>query len=95
MLVRARHGERGLTGPALANELRRRGVDDETAAEAMTAIGPQDETARAEALAAKKLASTWGLDREVRLRRTVAMLARKGYSMDLAISVTNRLMSTE
>jgi len=95
MLVRTRHTERGLTGPALAAELRRRGIDDQVAAQAMAQVSLDDQTGRAEALAAKKLAATQGLDYQVRLRRTVAMLARKGYPSGLALEVTRRLLNQE
>jgi regulatory protein len=79
MLVRTRHTERGLTGPALAGELRRRGVPDELAEAAMAQIGPEAEAERALALARRKLAATRSLERETRVRRTAALLARKGY----------------
>jgi len=95
MLVRTRHTERGLTGPALAAELRRRGIDDQVAAQAMAQVSLDDQAGRAEALAAKKLAATQGLDYQVRLRRTVAMLARKGYPSGLALEVTRRLLDQE
>jgi regulatory protein len=38
MVVRTRHGERGLARRAIGVELRRRGVDDEVAAEALADI---------------------------------------------------------
>ncbi|MCL2803387.1 MAG: RecX family transcriptional regulator [Micrococcales bacterium] len=95
MLVRTRHSERGLVGLALAQELRRRGVDDETAVAAMAQVSPDDQATKAEALAAKKLASTRGVEPQARLRRTVSMLARKGYPPGLATEVTRRLLEQE
>jgi len=92
MLVRTRHTQRGLTGPALAAELRQRGIGDHVAAQAMAQVSPDDQAARAETLALKKLASTAGLDYQVRLRRTVALLTRKGYPSGLALEVTRRLL---
>ncbi|MCL1897278.1 MAG: recombination regulator RecX [Micrococcales bacterium] len=95
MLVRTRHSERGLTGPALAAELRRRGIDDQVAASAMEQISAEGQTERAEALALKKLSSTRGLDYQVRLRRTVSLLTRKGYSSGQALEITRRLLDQE
>ncbi|MDR1823920.1 MAG: recombination regulator RecX, partial [Bifidobacteriaceae bacterium] len=43
MLVRTRHSERGLVGQALALELRRRGIDPETATAAMEQVSREDE----------------------------------------------------
>ena len=43
MLVRSRHAERGLSRRALAVELRRRGVDDPTAAQALAQVGDEEE----------------------------------------------------
>ncbi|MDR3202752.1 MAG: recombination regulator RecX [Bifidobacteriaceae bacterium] len=95
MLVRTRHTERGLTGPALAAELRRRGVDAEVAREAMEQVTPEDQLARAVELARKKLAATAGLDRQVRLRRTYATLARKGYPHALATRALDAALAQE
>jgi regulatory protein len=80
MLVRTRHAERGLTGPALAAELRRRGINDEVANQAMNQINRDDEAERALALVRRKLAACAGLRCDVRDRRIYAHLARKGYS---------------
>jgi regulatory protein len=95
MLVRTRYSERGLVGQALALELRRRGIDQATAAQAMSQVGPEDEANRARSLAAKKLVATRGLAAEMRLRRAVAQLARKGYSPGLAFEVVKKLLAEE
>ncbi len=79
MLVRTRHDERGLARAALRVELRRRGVDDETAALALTEVDDEDEEHAARALVRRKLAATAGLDSTVRTRRTLAALGRRGY----------------
>ena len=60
-LVRSRQASRGLAGRALRQELRRSGVDDETAAEALDELDPEQELATARALVAKRLPSTRGL----------------------------------
>ena len=93
--VRTRHAGRGLARRALTSELRHRGVDDETVAEAVEAVGPDEERAAATALVAKRLAATRGLPAEVRTRRLAGMLARKGYSGGLAIAVVRDALSTE
>lgn len=79
MLVRTRHAERGLSRRALAVELRRKGIDDEVAAEALDEVDADDEEAAARRLVRRKLAATAGLDAQVQARRTYAALGRKGY----------------
>ncbi|MCL2422616.1 MAG: recombination regulator RecX [Micrococcales bacterium] len=94
-LVRTRHAERGQTGQALRAELRRRGLDDDTVAEALAQVTPEDEEATARRLVARKLASTSGLDTEVRVRRTLAFLGRKGYPAGLAHRLVREELSAE
>jgi regulatory protein len=84
MLVRTRHSERGLAGPALAAELRRRGIADDVARAAMEQVDAEAEATRALGLARKKLAGSRGLEREVRVRRAWSHLARKGYGPSTA-----------
>jgi regulatory protein len=79
MLVRTRHAERGLSRRAIAVELRRRGIDDEVAGEALEQVDAADEETAARALVRRKLASTSGLDLQTRSRRTLAALGRRGY----------------
>jgi regulatory protein len=93
--VRARHAGRGLSRRALAHELRRKGVDDETAREAVEELGPDDEAAAAAALVARRLPATRGLAPEARVRRLAGMLARKGYSSGLALRVVRDALAAE
>lgn len=79
MLVRTRHAERGLSRRAIAVELRRRGIDDDLAGEALEQVDADDEETAARALVRRKLASTAALDMPTRSRRTFAALGRKGY----------------
>jgi len=79
MLVRTRHAERGLSRRALAVELRRKGIDDDLAVEALGEVDADDEEAAARRLVRRKLASTANLDAQVQARRTYAALGRKGY----------------
>ncbi|MFC7497380.1 MULTISPECIES: regulatory protein RecX [unclassified Nocardioides] len=80
-------GGKGLAKRALAQELRRKGVDDEVAREALDEIDPADEEQAARALVRKKLRSLSRVDDATATRRLVGMLARKGYGSGLAFAV--------
>ena len=95
MLVRTRHAERGLSRRALAVELRRRGVDDETAAEALEQVGDDAEVEAARRLVERKLASTRGLDAVTRQRRTLAALGRRGYAPGLVARLVREALGRE
>jgi regulatory protein len=82
--VSSRHHGKGLARRALANELRQRGVDAETATEALETVDDDAEAAAARALVDRKLRSTRGAPEAV-FRRLVGMLARKGYPAGVAI----------
>ena len=82
-----RQRSRGLAGRALAQELRRKGVDDETARTALDELDPASEEQAARALVRKKLRSLQGVDRTTATRRLAGMLARKGYPAGLAFAV--------
>jgi regulatory protein len=77
--VTSRHRGKGLAGRALSQELRRKGVDDETAADAVTAIDSEQERATARAL----------------VRRLAGMLDRKGYSGGVAYAVVREALAEE
>jgi regulatory protein len=85
--VESRHRGRGLGKRALAQELRRRGVDDELARDALDELDPDQEEATARELVRKKLRSMRSLDRQVAMRRLLGLLARKGYPGALAMTV--------
>ncbi len=80
-------GGKALARRALAQELRRKGVADEVAREALDEVDPADEEAAARALVRKKLASLARVDDATATRRLVGMLARKGYGSGLAFAV--------
>jgi regulatory protein len=84
MLVRSKQQGKGLARKALAHELRKQGIDQELADEALGGVGLEDERAKAEELVAKKLRTMHGLDPDVQARRLAGLLARKGYSGELA-----------
>ena len=85
--VASRQPGKGLARRALAQELRRKGIDDEVAREALDEIDPADEEAAARALVRKKLRSLSRVDDTTATRRLVGMLARKGYGSGLAFAV--------
>lgn len=95
MLVRTRHAERGQARRAIAQELRRRGIEEETAATALGQVDDESEDEAAVHLARTRLARTRGLDRDVRLRRAVGALARKGYPPGRAFEVVQRELDRE
>ncbi|KAA1426542.1 regulatory protein RecX [Nocardioides antri] len=85
--VDSRQRTRGLARRALAQELRRKGVDDETAREVLAEVDPASEDQAARQLVRKKLRGLRGVDDTVAARRLVGMLARKGYSAGLAYAI--------
>ena len=95
MWVTSRHRGRGLAGRALSQELRRKGVDDASIADAVATLDPEQETARARALVERKLRTTAGLPTDARVRRLAGMLARKGYPAGLAFRVVKEALAAE
>jgi regulatory protein len=91
--VDSRHHGRGLGRRALAAELKRRGVDDEVAADALSAVSTDDEVAAAQALVNRKLRSMRDLPRDVATRRLVGMLGRKGFGANLAYRVVSEALA--
>jgi len=87
LLAGAQHSERGLARRAVAAKLRQRGIDEGTALAAVATIGPESERRRAEQLVARRLPALQSLDEQVRARRLVGLLARKGYPPGLAYEV--------
>ncbi len=85
--IASRQPGKGLARRALAQELRRKGIDDELAKEALDEIDPADEEAAARVLVRKKLRSLSRVDDTTATRRLVGMLARKGYNSGVAFAV--------
>ena len=94
-LVRSRQTSRGLAGRALRQELRRSGVADEVAADAVAELDPETELATARALVARCLPSTRGLPTAKRMNRLVGLLARKGYPGGLAAQVVREALALD
>lgn len=93
--VQSRYAGRGLARRALRSELRQRGVADDVAARALETIGDADERAAAQDLVERRLPSTRRLQRATRFRRLLGMLARKGYSAELAAEVVREALHAE
>jgi regulatory protein len=85
--VESRQRGRGLARRALRQELTQRGISNEVVDASLSAITVEDERAAARALVMSKLRSTSRLERQARVRRLVGMLARRGYSSGMAMSV--------
>lgn len=85
--IASRQPGKGLARRALGEELRRKGVPDEIAREALAEIDPDDEDAAARALVRRKLRGLGRVDDTVATRRLVGMLARKGYPPGVAFAV--------
>ena len=85
--VQSRQPGKGLARRALAQELRRKGVDDEVARTALDEVDPADEEQAARELVRRKLRTTARLERDVAVRRLTGMLARKGYPAGLCFRV--------
>jgi regulatory protein len=85
--VESRQAGRGLARRALAQELRRKGVDDEVAREVLDEVDPDDEVEAARRLVRRKLRTVARLEHRVATRRLAGMLARKGYPAGVAFRV--------
>jgi regulatory protein len=85
--VRSRQPGKGLARRALAQELRRKGVDDDVARVALDEVDPDDEVEAARVLVRRRLRTVIGLPRDTVVRRLAGMLARKGYSAGVCFAV--------
>ncbi len=94
-IVRTRHAERGKSRRAIRDELRRKGFDDDDIGAALDQIGDDDERERASELARRRWEQLARHPEEVRVRRTVAMLGRKGYSSALAFGLVKHLRGAD
>jgi regulatory protein len=92
--VSSRQAGRGLARRALSAELRAKGVDAEVAAEAVEAVGDDDEREAARRLVDRKVGAMRRLDRATATRRLMGMLARKGYNGGLAAAVVREALDS-
>jgi regulatory protein len=93
--VESRHYGRGLSGRALAAELRTRGVPADDIKAAVGGLDPEQEIATARSLVARRLAATRGQPASARVRRLIGVLARKGYSQALAYRLAREALEQE
>jgi regulatory protein len=94
--VRSRHTGRGLARRAIAVELRRKGVADEVAQEALAEVDTDAEEQRARELVDRKLRTVPADTPERRTtaaRRLVGMLARRGYPAGIAYRVVREALA--
>ena len=80
---------------AIKRELMLKGVDSETAAEAVSDIDSESEREAAMELVLKQLPKTVNLEKQKRINRILGMLARKGYPSDIAFSVIREALDAE
>jgi regulatory protein len=93
--VEQRQSGRGLARRALAQELKRKGIEDELAREVLEEIDPDDEVEAARMLVQAKLRSMRNLDHDKAVRRLVGMLARKGHSSSVAFRVVKEELQAD
>ena len=92
--VSSRHRTRQLSRRALAEELRRKGVDREVISEATAAVTSEDEFEAALALGSKKMRSMARVDDPLaRRRRLAGALARRGYGPEIVHRVVGQLLA--
>jgi regulatory protein len=85
--VRSRHRGRGLAAREISRQLRDKGVEDSLITAAVAEIDGAAEADAARQLVMRKLRSMSSLAPEVKTRRLVGMLARKGYSPSMAFQI--------
>jgi regulatory protein len=95
MLVRTRQAERGLARRALTVELERKGIVGEAAANALSTVVAEDEEEAARRVVEKRLRSMTTLETEVKRRRLVAMLARKGHAPGMSYRVVDEALRSD
>lgn len=92
-LVSERFRGAGKAGRALVEEMRRKGLDEETIEEALGRIDAEELRERALELARKRLRSMPGVSRDAAFRRLTGMLARKGYGPSVCTSVVSQVLA--
>ena len=91
--VSSQHERKGLGKNALRQQLRAKGISDDVALEAVSQISEDQEFQAAFALACKKIRSLQRDDAKTQLRKIVGVLARKGYSSNLAFRVAKEVIT--
>jgi len=83
----SRQRDRGLAVREISRQLRDKGVDETVITAVVSDVGPETEAEVARQLVTRKLRSMTRLTPEVKTRRLVGMLARKGYSPSMAFQI--------
>lgn len=91
--VESRTAGRGLSRRALRHELRGKGVDEESITEALDQINAETEAATARRLVERKLSALRSQPADVRFRRLLGMLSRKGYPAGLSVRVIREALA--
>ncbi len=91
--VRAHRERRKLSRSALKRELTKKGISADIIAGVVDDVDGEEELARQ--VAEKKAASSRGLDYEVRQRRILGMLARRGFSSTVCLKVTREVLADD
>lgn len=93
MFVAAKHRDRALGATALRNELRRKGLDEVVVDEAVRAVDADAERDRAAALIDRRVDAAMVNGIQTARRRLVGLLARRGYSAEVASSVVEQALA--
>ncbi|MEL7582575.1 regulatory protein RecX [Brevibacterium casei] len=89
--AKAQRESRKLSRSALRRQLVKKGIDEETIAGVVDEVDGEEDLARE--VAEKKARSTRGLAHEVRERRILGMLARRGFSSTICLKVTREVLA--
>ncbi len=92
--VRVKHRDRALGRTALRTELRRLGIDEEVMAGAVQTIDTDAERLRARDLIDKRIDAAMAAGPVAARRRLLALLARRGYSPDVAVPVVESALES-
>ncbi|MEO6827976.1 MAG: regulatory protein RecX [Microbacteriaceae bacterium] len=93
-LVFTQHTRKGLGRAAIAQELKRRHIDPEIIADAVSEIADEDEEQRAVELACKRVPQLSSVDDQTAQRRLSGFLARKGYSSQVIRHAVAQALAT-
>ncbi|MEI6362229.1 MAG: regulatory protein RecX [Actinomycetes bacterium] len=91
----SRQRTKGSARSVLRRELRSKGIDDESVADALGQIDPEVERMRARQLVEVKLRSMSRLDATTQQRRLISMLMRRGYPQSLALAVVREVLGEQ
>jgi regulatory protein len=92
--VAAKHRERALGATALRTELRRKGLDEQVVDAAVRAVDHDAERDRARTLIERRLDAAMANGAPTARRRLVGLLARRGYSVEMACQVVDEALAS-